>query len=128
MDAKKLIPKDKFDDSTISKLIELDDESFKEISDDILEWMADMNWPIASDMVDIVILKQDIMVDSIVEVFKGQDDIWKYWIIVKILPSIRKENLISILPYLNDIKENPTKNEIAEEVYSETITLLNNLD
>lgn len=53
---KKLIPKNKFDDSAIAGLMGLHDEEIDAILPELSEWIADFNWPIAK-KVNMVLLK-----------------------------------------------------------------------
>ncbi len=46
MNAKELIPKNKFDHETVERLKNLSYEELKPIMPDLLEWLQDFNWPL----------------------------------------------------------------------------------
>ena len=48
IDLKHLIPKDKFDIETAEKLKDYSYEELKTIIPQLMEWIQDMNWPVAS--------------------------------------------------------------------------------
>lgn len=119
MKYKNLIPRDKFDTSTISKLEVISDSDFEAIGMEILTWVQDINWPIASEMVRLIVLRQDVMMHHIETVLRGSDEIWKYWIITNIIPNINENNLKKIYPRLLEISLNPTIDEIESGTYEE---------
>ena len=49
MDIKALVPKDKYDITVISELKKLSDTEIKSIIPGLLEWIQDMDWPVAGD-------------------------------------------------------------------------------
>lgn len=81
-----LIPKDKFDNSTISQLCKLTDNEIQPIIFDLLEWLQDYNWPIAKDILPIVVLHQNIAMPHILKILQGNDTIWIFWIIELVIP------------------------------------------
>lgn len=81
-----LIPKDKFDNSTINQLCKLTDNEMQPIIFDLLEWLQDYNWPIARDILPIVVLHQNIAMPYILTILQGNDIMWKYWIIELVIP------------------------------------------
>jgi len=54
MDIRKLIPKHKDDQEVIENLRKLSFEEIKPIIPDLLEWLQDMNWPIARPVTEIL--------------------------------------------------------------------------
>ena len=47
----RLIPQNKFDTSTIKQLERIKTEQISTISMQLLEWIADMNWPVAQELI-----------------------------------------------------------------------------
>ncbi|SHH45291.1 DUF5071 domain-containing protein [Clostridium intestinale] len=86
MTLRDLIPKDKFDNSTIKQLCKLTDNEIRPIIFDLLEWLQDYNWPIAKDILPIVILHQNIAIPHIITILQGNNMMWKYWIIELVIP------------------------------------------
>jgi len=48
---------------------------------DLLEWLQDMNWPIAQDMEDLIADYEEYLVPHIRAVFKTSDGSWKYFLL-----------------------------------------------
>lgn len=115
---KELLPKDKFDNCNIEKLKLLSDEEIKPICPRLLEWIQDYNWPVAKDILPVLALHQEIITPLIIDILtpEEQDDDWKYWIIVCLLPMFTDKKLETIIPFIKRIAENPTKWENISEV------------
>ena len=115
---KELIPKSKFDDKNIDKILELNDEQFKYIALDLLEWIQDINWPISNKIINVLSLRQNIIDEYIIKLLKkeNEDNIWKYNIILYLIPEFKKEINIDIINELKRINSNPTEGEKLEEV------------
>lgn len=124
MNLHKLIPKHKSDFSTMEELKRLSNEDFKEIGMEILEWFQDINWCIAGDIRDLIVQKQDVMIEHILIVLNGYDEWWKYWIVTNILPELSEGNIKMLLPKLMSIYYSPTPSEIEVEVYDEVVNFL----
>lgn len=124
----KLIPKHKNDFSNIEELRGLPQEEFRKIGLEILEWFQDINWPIAREIRDLIILKQDVMTQHILKVLDGDDEWWKYWIVTNIVSYLNQQNLEALMPKLYDMFKNPTDAEKREDVTTEIELLLKEID
>jgi hypothetical protein len=113
MNIESLIPKDKFDIETAKKLSNYSFEEIQPIIPDLLEWLQDFNWPVSKTIADFLIPFSENISFQLVEILRGNDEIWKYWILT-IFGSIVKDEL-----FLNEIKriaQKPTNQEVYEEV------------
>jgi len=83
-----LIPKDKSDFSHVEELRNINIDDCEPIIWNLLEWIQDMNWPIAKEMISILPRFQNKLIPHIRAVFQTEDVIWKYWVLdlVKMLP------------------------------------------
>ncbi len=106
-----LVPKNKFDIETVAKLNHYPFETIKAIIPSLLEWLQDMNWPVAQPIALFLVSIHEQITDEILEVFKSKDDIWKYWIISIFGPVTTS---IEIRNEIKRIAKNPTKNEHLE--------------
>lgn len=88
MNTKLLLPKDKFDDSNLDKIRQLNDDELEPIIFDLLEWLQDYNWPIADRILQILIARQSLALPYISKIFKSDDIIWKYWIMKLFIPEL----------------------------------------
>jgi hypothetical protein len=109
-----LIPKNKGDLSTAEKLKNYSYEDLKEIIPNLLEWLQDLNWPVAKSVSEYLESIHDKMTTELLTILKGnEDEVWKYWIITIFGPitesPIIKNEIIRIAI-------SPTKNERIEEV------------
>lgn len=112
------IPKDKFDNSHIEDMKVLSDDEIMPILLQLLEWIQDMNWPVAREILPVLAMHQEGIVPLILNILSLQetDDMWKYFIINSLLPLMTEKNLITILPSVQRIAFKPTKSEHDEEV------------
>jgi len=117
MDIKELLPKDKFDNSGLSRLSELTDEEIKSVIPDLLEWVQDMNFPVAEEVCRIIAEHYAVADAEIIKLLNvsQSDELWKYFIITGLLPIIEKpsERLINAV---RRIALNPSDSETIEEV------------
>lgn len=124
MNVKDLVPKDKHDISNINKLYNLSDEEMKLIVYDLLEWIQDYNWPVAQELVPLLKEREDIIFPYMSDILRGDDFMWKYWIMDLIIPdfSIEHKNALKndILVLINDHdidEDTESIREIAKECY-----------
>lgn len=113
MDIKSLIPKDKFDNSAIEKLCPLSDKEIQPIINDLLEWLQDYNWPIAKDILPIIILHQNIAILHILDVLKGNDIMWQYWVIDLVIPNLIITNKLLLK---NELKRISLLEKVNEDI------------
>lgn len=110
-----LIPKNKGDLSTAEILTNYSYEELKEIIPNLLEWLQDMNWPVAKPVSEYLESINDKITTELLSILKSNDDeVWKYWIITIFGPitqsPIIKNEIIRIAT-------SPTENEIIEELH-----------
>ncbi len=124
MNVKDLVPKDKHDVSNINKLYSLTDDEMKLIVYDLLEWIQDYNWPVAQELVPLLKEREDIIFPYMSDILRGDDFMWKYWIMDLIIPDFSFEHKNSlkddILLLINDPdidEDTESIREIAEECY-----------
>lgn len=122
MNIKELIPKNKFDESGIEELKKLSFEQIAPIIPELLEWLQDMNWPVASSVADILSPFTDKIIPEIMTILKTNDNMWKYWIL-----NVFARNTTNPL-FINEIEriaKSPTKGEIEDGVDELAIDILN---
>lgn len=122
MNIKELIPQNKDDQRVIGPLKKLSFEQLEPIIPDLLEWLQDMNWPIARPIADILEPFVDRMIPEIIKIFKTNDGIWKMWVLIN-LARYTKDPLL--LSEIERIAKSPTRDEIEEEAHMEAIAILN---
>jgi len=112
-----LIPRDKHDFERVDVLKNIDKDDLIKLIPKLIEWLQDINWPIAMDVSKLLLTIPVETTPFIRNVLAGDDDIWKEWClryIVKDSPTELRENLKEDL---ERIAYRPTKGEELEEVH-----------
>ncbi|MBD5462553.1 MAG: DUF5071 domain-containing protein [Lachnospiraceae bacterium] len=111
-----LIPKNKFDFSGMDELRLLSDEEIMPILPALLEWMKDMNWPIAKEIPVLLSRHQRVIVPFIIEALRPEqlECDWKTYIIDFLLPLLDEDYLLMLKTSLERIVESPTWGEEDE--------------
>ncbi|WP_295082263.1 DUF5071 domain-containing protein [Ruminococcus sp.] len=119
MDIRALVPKDKYDITVISELKKLSDTEIEPIIPGLLEWIQDMDWPVAGDTAEILSVHSKVTALFIPKLLRPEqtDDIWKFNIITYLLKRNRSfsENAL-ITAEVERIAVSPTKGEQLEDV------------
>lgn len=125
----KLLPKDKFDNSTFNDLINLKESEISIILPELFSWIADFNWPIAEDILSILIKFPNSLIPLIKNSLNesNNDDILKYWVIIKLLPKLPLKIQNKLLPSIERICNSPTEAEYSEDVLEVALRYVNNL-
>lgn len=114
-----LIPKDKFDTSSFGQLMALSGEDADVIIPDILEWIQDMNWPVAPYMIKVLAKHRNVTEKHLPVLLKPEqmDAEWKLHIIRNLLrewTSCPDDDRITA--EIARIADHPTEEERMEEV------------
>lgn len=112
-----LVPKNKFDFSGIAELKQLSDEEIEPVLPALLEWMKDMNWPVAREMPMLLAKHQKVIIPYIIDILQPEqlECDWKSYIIYALLPLLDADYLVQLKPSLERIGECPTWGEEDEE-------------
>lgn len=110
---KSLIPKNKDDFQTVERLKNYSFSEIQSIIPDLLEWLQDMNWPISKPIADFLFPYIDHISPEILNILKGNDEMWKYWILISFGRDIKNK---LVLNEIERIIKNPTKEEIENNV------------
>lgn len=111
-----LLPRHKSDSERVKTLIELGYPAVAPILSELLTWVRDGNWPISHSIGSFLASVGEPMVPLIRDVFRGNDDIWKYWCLVRVVMKMTREVVEQLRPDIERLVESPTKNERTEEV------------
>jgi hypothetical protein len=124
-----LIPKDKFDNSTINDLMKLNEEEMIIILPKLFNWIKDFNWPIAVEISQVIVRFPQILLPLLRNSLSSdeKDEILKYWVIVKILPMMPRDIQINLKEDIVRICNKPTASEEIEEVVDVAEEYLRNL-
>ncbi|GLC83285.1 DUF5071 domain-containing protein [Lacrimispora brassicae] len=114
-DITRLIPKDKSDFSTVEELKTVSIQDCIPILANLLNWLQDMNWPVAKEIIQILPRFHKKLIPHIRDVFESDDDIWKYWVI-DLIGEFPMETAILLKDDIKRLAYNPNPGEKCEEV------------
>jgi hypothetical protein len=81
---KDYIPKNKFDIEAAERLKLLEFEAISADIPELLEWLQDMNWPVAHEVAQYLTPHVNEMKDELLSILNSDDGMWKYWIVLLI--------------------------------------------
>lgn len=119
---KHLVPKDKFDIETAKKLNQYSIDEIRPIVPALLEWLQDANWPVAYPIK--LYLKKHVkhIQDEILTVFKTNDTLWKYWVLLALGDGIDDKRLIDEIKRIALAPTNLEKEDEVDQMAHELIT------
>lgn len=125
----RLIPQNKFDTSTIKQLERIKTEQISTISMQLLEWIADMNWPVAQELIKVLPrFHKKLMIDiKYILSDKVDDSIWKYWIINSLLPLFPPDGQTVFLPDIQRLAAMAASNEDEKNLIDAAKTFIESL-
>lgn len=91
-----LLPRDKHDFERVNDLKNINKEDLIKLIPELIEWLQDINWPIAKEISKLLLTVPKETIPYISNVLAGEDDIWKEWCLryfVRDLPIELIENL-----------------------------------
>lgn len=106
-DVRSLVPRDKHDHERASAAIAAGYPAVESILFELLEWLQDMNWPVAQDLAPFLAGIGSPLIPHIRRIFETNDEMWKYWIIG------------AIFQYSEEVAE-VFRDELARIAYSPT--------
>lgn len=128
MNIKEMLPKSKTDYNSVIQLRMVNKDALRPIIPDLLIWLQDINWPISSDIGEIVLQFNAELIPYIQEILKTDDDIWKYYILTEVVSKLSKEAKLGLIDELNRLSKNPSEGEREERVDLKAIKIIESLD
>ena len=121
-----MIPKDKFDLDAAKRLSLATPEQVSAVATPLLEWIADMNWPVAVEIIHVLPKFHKELLPSIEPILlnRENDIIWKYWIISQLLIQFPKESLLTLLPIIQEYADLIPHNEDEEDLKEVSLDFL----
>ena len=123
-DFSSLIPRDKFDVSSVEKAARVGFPDLNPILSELLEWLQDPNWPIFTSMAQLLRQADDEIIPHIKRVLEGEDGIWKHSIQQSLLLEMDTKILAQLKFELQNLVDNPSKNDVDEDAHSLAILVL----
>ena len=113
-DVFELVPKDKFDCSCIERLKSVDIKEVEPILDALLEWIQDINWPVAKELIKVLPRFHKALIPHIKTIFNSNDDQWECWTLC-LLRDFPADTVKYLSSEIKRIAEYPTKEELSAE-------------
>ncbi len=110
------LPLNIYDVDKVEKLKKLDRNVLEPLLPDLLEYTQDMNWYIASGVVEILLTFPKEIVSHVQAILSSNDDNWKWFILHFLVIKLPVESQVQFKQYLIRVAQTPTQNEIAEEL------------
>ncbi|MEG0385789.1 DUF5071 domain-containing protein [Solibacillus cecembensis] len=83
-----MIPKNKHDVEAVNVLHRMHATEVIPLLPQLLEWIQDMNWPVAEPVLEVLLQYPTEITAHVEEVLLGEDDMWIYWCLVKVFPAL----------------------------------------
>lgn len=125
MDIRTLIPKDKFDLRNISRIRKLDFLTLEPIIPELLEWIQDINWPVARYLAPFLATVGLPLKPYLKPIFESNDAEWIYFVLNNIVEK-SPELLLSLRSELEELKEAYCKTLDESDVCLTATELLDN--
>jgi Domain of unknown function (DUF5071) len=109
-----LIPRDKFDNPRVHALVALGYPAIEPIMMDVLAWLGDMNWPVATELAPYLANIGAPLAPYIRRVFATNDDVWKYWLL-KAVVAKSPDLALALQSDLERLAHRPTAGEKWDE-------------
>lgn len=122
-----LVPKNKFDTSGIETLRGLDDEEIAPVLPYLLEWIQDLNWSVAAEVIPVLAMHSAALLPHVRRVLSRDetDGMWKYWVVTALLPRFPNADIAALADVLERIADEPTADEAEAEADIAAGELLN---
>ncbi|EKE77820.1 DUF5071 domain-containing protein [Gallaecimonas xiamenensis] len=121
-----IVPRHKGDDQACNNLRAAPDEEVILHLDALLECLQDINWPIAGPVSERLACLGVELVEPVFRILKGDDEVWKYWIVSHFLYQVKFEVLARLRFLLHSMRAHPSRAEVEEEVHDVVCALLQN--
>ncbi len=110
------IPTHKSDHAAVEAATALGFPAINPILAHLLEWLQDINWPVADDVIELLAPAGPEIAPHIRIILNCDDDGWKWHLIVGLGKRLGSDVRVLILNDVQRLTEAPTDNERVEEV------------
>ncbi|MEX3743621.1 DUF5071 domain-containing protein [Lysinibacillus xylanilyticus] len=111
-----LLPRHKFDNDSVEMIKKMDRDKILPLLPNLLEWIQDMNWPVAPSVLGLLLTFPEEIVPHVQDVLSSDDDNWKWFILHFLVIKLPVESRVQFSEYLTRVAETTTHNELAEEI------------
>lgn len=122
------LPRNKHDFERVSRLKKMDRTELLPLLPGLMEWIQDMNWPIAEEVAELLLTFPNEIVPLIKEVLATNDNVWKYWCLEMLVKRLPIELRKSFKGDLINLIERPTSGEKLEELDETAYEILQTIE
>ena len=115
-DAQKLLPQSKHDLDSIPLIVETGYPAIAPILDELLDWTADSNWPVARPLADFLLTLGTPLIDPISRILRGTDGTQKWHCISLLVSELPIDVLRGLEEDLRRLADHPSEDDKREEV------------
>ena len=124
--SKRYLPKDKEDVEFVNYLKMMNIEDIISDIPILLEWLQDGNWLQAQLITQYLLPNVNIIKSDIIDILRGGDEMWKYWVLNGLLSDTNKKLDNEILIEIERLYLNPSEDEKEVEVNLIAYSILKN--
>lgn len=114
-DARRLLPRDKFDVDAVRAIAAAGYPAIAPILDELVDWTADGNWPVARPLADYLVTLGEPLAAPVSRVLRGTDGSHKENCIRLIVSGLPAEILAELEDDLRQLAERPSEDDRREE-------------
>jgi len=118
-----LLPRDKFDVENAGRLVALGYPATEPVIPQLLEWLQDMNWPVAQVLQPFLAGIGLPLANDIRRVIADDDHIWSYWVLSEVV-ALSGDLVIALRPELETLASIDPVDEDARNVRDTATQLL----
>ena len=122
------LPRNKHDFDNVQLLINLGFPTIQPIIPKLLEWLQDVNWPVARAILPFLATIGSNCRDDVQTVLRSHDGIWKYWIISELINRMDDNEALMYVPDLRNLMANLTPDDRENEVDLAALAILKKLN
>ena len=98
----------------MERLRKLQPEQLVPLLPELLEWIADINWPICRDAIELVLTVPEYVAEPVCKILQTTDEGWKCNCLVYVVRELPQEQRQQLRPELERIAQKPTREELEE--------------
>jgi hypothetical protein len=110
------LPQNKFDLDAVSTLQTVGYPDIAPLLDDLVDWIADGNWPVAKPLADLLVSIGPPAIPALRRVLQGADAIHQYFSLLLVVTRLSPEIIVLLRSDLKRIVDAPTAVQIREGV------------
>ncbi|MCL1696082.1 MULTISPECIES: DUF5071 domain-containing protein [unclassified Lysinibacillus] len=111
-----VLPRHKYDNARVEMIKNLDRDKILPLLPNLLEWIQDMNWPVAPSILELLLTFPKEIVPHVQDVLSSDDENWKWFVLHFLVIELPGKSRVQFREYLTRVAETPTHNELAEEL------------